>query len=323
VAIWHPADNWAAMANARLSLINSGHPMWAARLIHNKLTFIGDVFSRNYLSYFSPQFLFVSGAAEATYGMLPGFGVLYLIQLPLLLIFIYQLFKTQNKNYYYLLLLLLISPIAASLSKGPGFAANRSAFMVIPLTLISSIGAGFMAQKMNKLFSLLLLLLLLLSTVSFFKTYILKSPLIHSRSMGYGWQPVVRFLQTSASNYSQIRVSRSLSEPHIYMAFYGAVSPRFYQQSSQRWPDFAKQGYKFLDQYDGYTMGRLRFGDLDYNQTVKTPTLYVGRPSDFPPETTPLLVSSYPDNSPAIVVVEKNHLHFRPAGNSVGPNGRN
>ncbi len=289
------------MATGRLNLISSGtHPL-IARLFINKITHTGLVFFDNFKSYFSYKFLFSSGPAEATYGMLPGVGVLYLIQLPFLLIFGYQLITSRNKNYCYLLLLLLLSPIAAALAKGPGLAGNRAAFMVIPLTLMSAIGFGFLAKKAGKLFSVLLLLLLLISAGSYLITYIFKSPVVHAHSMGYGFRQMAQYLSENESGFSQIRISRSLSEPHIYLALYQKTDPRVYQTAAISWADFEKKGFRFLDQYDGYTLGKYRFGDLNYERYDPGNILYVGHPTDFPSETRVKIISLFPDTSPAIV----------------------
>ena len=43
-----------------------------------KLIYTVSTTFKNYASYFSPQFLFTSGAGEATYGMIPGRGSLVL-----------------------------------------------------------------------------------------------------------------------------------------------------------------------------------------------------------------------------------------------------
>ena len=88
VSIFHPDDNWAAMATRRLELINSGWPPELARLVSNKITSSGKIFLKNYASYFGLDFLFIKGPAEATYGMLAGIGVLYLMQLPFLAVFV-------------------------------------------------------------------------------------------------------------------------------------------------------------------------------------------------------------------------------------------
>ena len=100
-------------------------------------------------------------------------------------------------------------------------------------------------------------------------------------SMNYGWAEVLTRVKPMQDRFSEIRFDRSLSEPHIYVAFYWQIDPRQYQKQSQDWLQFEKQGFKFLDQFDGYYLGKYRFGDLHADKPVTAPTLYVGRPDNI------------------------------------------
>lgn len=81
IAIFHPTDNWAAVADARFEAVKAGLPDLITRLFTNKITYTANVFTKSYLSYFSTDFLFLNGPGEGTYGMIPGRGVLYLFEI--------------------------------------------------------------------------------------------------------------------------------------------------------------------------------------------------------------------------------------------------
>jgi 4-amino-4-deoxy-L-arabinose transferase-like glycosyltransferase len=308
ISIFNPADNWQGMSLYRATAVSTGWPVWLAQLVYNKMVYTLPVFFRNYLAYFSPRFLFEFGPGEASYGMLPGTGVLYIIELPFLLGFLIKVLEKPDRRYLFLLFLLLIAPVPAALTKGAGMAANRASPLMIPLVLMSSLGAVYLfrlLRKKTKLIGAAFILLLLLSTAMFLDNYRKNLPLASAKAMGYGWKDVVPVIQKAQSGYGEIRFSRSLSEPHIYLAFFMQINPAFYQASSYDWSDFENQGYRFLDQYDGYRLGDYRFGSLNYNETVDVPTLYVGRPDDFPPGTGWYVAAGYPDGTPAIVLAEK------------------
>ncbi len=250
VSIFHPDDNWATMATRRLELINSGWSPFTARLVSNKLIYSGSVFFKNYLSYFHFNFLFKYGPREATYGMLPGTGVVYWIQIIGFSGFVLMLFKNnKDSRLLFTAYCLLISVIPAALSKGPGLAANRAAFMIIPLTIMSAIGIGYFFRNILKSLSqisiMVIIFLITLESVFFIKKYLISSPLIHSRSMGYGFSQLADYLTKNYEQYSQIKISRSLSEPHIYLAFYQKIDPKIYQQAAQSWKDFEVKGFRF------------------------------------------------------------------------------
>src|SRR3989344_6687937 len=96
ISIFNGASNDAAQP--RLSAINNGVPPILARTLHNKYLVIGKRFINNYFQYFSPQFLFTNGLTEATYGMIPGRGILYWFELPFL--FGFSLFFLKDKSKY-------------------------------------------------------------------------------------------------------------------------------------------------------------------------------------------------------------------------------
>src|SRR4030042_2088439 len=98
-----------------------------ARAIHNKYFAGVRHFTSSYLLYISPQFYFINGAGEGTYGMIPGRGVLYWFELPSLLMFLVYAIKNSKSNLVRLIIFwILVSPIPAALSIGPGYAANRA-----------------------------------------------------------------------------------------------------------------------------------------------------------------------------------------------------
>ena len=298
ISILSPADGWKTMADSRLQSINSGVPGPIARLMFNKPLYVLGTFVQNYRTYFSSKFLFTVGAGESTYGMVPGSGLIYWLQLPLLIIFLYRFIKSPNRFGLLLLLLLFISPVPAALTKGAGLAANRTAPMLIALSVMSGIGAWHLRR-----FSKFIIIFTILNFTLVAISYLNKSPLLTAKSMGYGWQPVIG--QVSSSTASQIRVSRSLSEPHAYYAFYAQMDPKAYQSDSTTWPDFIKIGFSFLDQYDGYYLGKVRFGDLKLDKPVSQSTLFIGRKEDFPDGTKFQVLSTYPDSTPAIVYFNK------------------
>jgi len=305
VGIFNPTDNWHEVATRRFEARNLGLPDIAARIFSNKVLYLASNFTQNYLSYFSPQFLFTSGAGEATYGMIPGRGALYYIEIPFLLLFFISFIKSPSQNKLLLILLLLISPLPAALSKGGGFAANRVASMIPILTIMVSVGIiNFLEifKKYQKSLTIIMVVIYGVSLTFFLEDYFYHGPKVSAQSMSYGWRELMPRLASIAREYDQVFVSRSLSEPHIFVAFYSQMDPKIYQSYSQNWKDFDKNGLKFLDQYDGYYLGKYRFGNLNLDKAKLQKTLLVGRPQDIPHEFGQYFSIYYPNGDPAIQV---------------------
>ncbi|MCI0531836.1 MAG: hypothetical protein L0Y74_07815, partial [candidate division Zixibacteria bacterium] len=223
VGIWSPTDSWSAVSDRRFESINSGVPDPIARLFSNKAGYLIDEIWSRYSSYYSPQFLFSSGPAESTYGMLQGRGVIYLIEVVFILSFVVMAIRFPGKPTLLLLLLLFLLPIPASLAKGPGYAANRAVIMLPVLIIIISSGLVYflnLFKKQKKLFVTLLVCTLYLFHFTFFlEDYFIHGPRQLARGMLFGYRELFSRALPIADTYSAVRVSRSLSEPHIYYAF--------------------------------------------------------------------------------------------------------
>jgi len=111
-----------------------------ARIFHNKLIGYSREFTKQYISYFSPDFLFTGFGAESRYEV-PEQGLLYYTYLILLIIAVIPI-KNQNnihkKYILYFLFLLLISPVPAAFSYFGSPNIHRSSLLgiliVIPIT---------------------------------------------------------------------------------------------------------------------------------------------------------------------------------------------
>jgi len=304
VGLFNPTDNWGGVADRRFEARNRGLPDAISRLFSNKLIYTASTTFKNYASYFSPQFLFTSGAGEATYGMIPGRGVLYYIEIPLLISFLLLLTKRPASQTWFLLSLILVSALPAALSKGPGYPANRVAALIPFLYIAISLGLINLLENLRnykKALTIFLLCAYSLSLIFFLEDYVYHAPSINPQSMTYGWRELAPRLKAIAQRFTDVRISRSLSEPHIFVAFYSRLDPREYQKASAAWP----RNVKFLDQYDGYFLGKYRFGDIYPKDSVTHPVLFVGKPDDFPPDYGEYFHIDYPNGQPAIQVAEK------------------
>lgn len=297
ISIFSPTDDWLGVATRRFEARALGLPDWIARIFSNKLVYSFSTFSQNYISYFSPNFLFASGAGEPFYGMMPGRGVLYLIELPLIITSLIYFIRRPSKSYLFIFLLLLVAPIPAALAKGPGAAANRAVIMLPWLIILLST----VIIRLPRRLQILLAGVYIVSLFFFGEDYLFHSPYVSASSMSYGWRELIPRLQPFANRFPDVRFSRSLSEPHIFVAFYTRYDPRQYQQASASWP----RNVKFLDQFDGYYLGKYRFGDIHPVDSVTAPTLFIGKPENFPPSFPEYFHIDYPSSRPAIIVAQK------------------
>jgi hypothetical protein len=303
IAIWSPTDNWHSVAERRFFAKISGLPDPIARFFSNKITSLTSLFVKNYLAYPSPQFLFTTGAGEGTYGIIPGRGLLYYVELPLLIAFLIILIRHPQKSHFLLLAFLLISPLPAALTKGPGYAANRAIPMLPFLIIMCSSGLVYLLKQFQnqKILAVCIVTIsYLISHIFFLEDYLFHSPKSLAMSMNAGVEEVLdRGFKLAQSD--PVQISRSLSEPHIYVAFYQKLDPVTYQADISRFSDFDKSGFKFLDQLGKYEIANIHFGNLDFNSPTPR-TILIGRPHDFPASHPEHFHIDYPNGETAFKV---------------------
>ncbi len=314
VAIFNPTGGWGVVADRRYEGLQAGLPDAISRLFSNKLTYVASEFTKNYLTYLSPTFLFTQGAGEATYGMIPGFGVLYLFELPFIGVALWVFVKRPKWDIGFILAWIILSPIPAALTKGPGFAANRAAVMMPAIQILSAYGGMAlwqMVKNIKHLNSNLKQIGLLgywvigiMGFLFFLEAYFYHAPRNNAHSMSYGWRQAVEYIQSVEENYNEIIISRAFSEPHIFVAFHKKWDPSDYQKQAQHFLRYEKQGLLFVDQLGEYKLGKYTFRDIRYfDDGALENTLLVGRARDFPETIEPLETILFPDSKKAMLIV--------------------
>ncbi len=249
-------------AKTKIELIKNGMNPILARALHNKYQVVANRFITNYKQYFSLKFLITSGPAETTYGMMKGLGVLSYIEIFGILSFIY-FWKNyrSNKAIYFLITWLLIAPIPASLATGVGYSANRAESMIPVIQMIASIGIYYFLINVNKS-KIVLSTIFLLGLSLFLQKYIYQSPKLLAGGMLEGnLEMATKYIELSEKS-EEVVVPRTLSEPHIYIAFAGKIDPTFYQSQSKSW-DLEGSKVNWVDQIPEYKLGKFTFKNVE------------------------------------------------------------
>lgn len=266
------------------------------------------LFFDSYFSYLSLRFLFTQGAGEATYGMIPGRGVVYFFELPFLILALYTLIKKKDRNFTLILIWLVLAPVPAALSRGVGYHASRAAGMMPAIQILSAYGGILLWQKRKKIHKVAILLYYCITAISFLlfiKNYFLDAPKINAPAMAYGWKEVIDYLTTQERNYKKIIVSRRFSESQALVAFYKKWNPADFQKQSQNWLKYEKEGLKFIDQLGQYSLGKYEFRNLNFSDDKNlNKVLLVGRPEEFPSDTAVQKMIIYPDGQRAFYIVD-------------------
>ncbi len=113
---------------------------FVARIFNNKIIGYSQLFISNYLTYFSPNFLFIKGGLPDRY-VVPNDGLIFItLLIPFLFLLFPQKLLLEKKYYYLILYLFLTAPAAAVLTIDDVPNVHRDLFMMIPLIFLATIG---------------------------------------------------------------------------------------------------------------------------------------------------------------------------------------
>lgn len=292
-------------ASVRLELIKKGVNPFLAKLEHNRYQVIVQRFVHNYFEYFSPRFLFFNGAGESYYGMLPGVGVIYLFE-GLLLIGVFPFFwkeKAKRNTVLLLALWLFVSPLAASLATGVGYSGNRASTMLPILQILAAVGLlGWLKILKGKTAVVLYSILFILGAINVFRfcnVYFSTPSIAVQEQMLVPRLEAAKWLNQESGD-KEVFVSRSFSEPQIFIAFATKWDPKVYQEATKNW---ALETW--VDQIPSYSLGNYTFTSTPIASLQGSPgTLIVGKPEDFGTKIEPLKTFNYIGGGDALYIVE-------------------
>ncbi|MCJ7805562.1 glycosyltransferase family 39 protein [Patescibacteria group bacterium] len=314
ILITNPTDKWAAVSTRRYEAVLLGLPDSVARVFSNKPAYVEHLFLQNYFSYLSPYFLFFQGAGEWSYGMIPGRGVMYFFEIIFIVLALVALIRKKDSLLLgFLFLWIVLSPFAAAMTKGPGYAANRAVVMLPAIEIFSAYGFfifySFVKEKLRGAWRIatfsILGIVIFGSLLVFTEDYLYHTPYGSAESMQYGEKEAFIYVNKIAGNYEMIYVGRGLGASNIWVQFYEKWDPHEVQLASKTWLRYEQEGFLYLDGLEGYWLGKYRFGSLYYDNNKDKPgILFIGKPEEFPGKVIALHTVYYPDGKPAILIVD-------------------
>ncbi len=271
-------------------------------LLDNRRVIYGREVVANYLSHFDFNWLFITGDLARHHA--PNMGLLYLWELPFMLVGIYMLlfgsFPKQTK--ILLFAWLLITPIPASVTTGVPHAVRALNFLPLfqVMTALGVVGVlGWLGKKEKILWvvSACLIGIAVFNFSYYLDQYFVQQSYYTANDWQYGYAQAVSFVKSHEAEYKKIIVSNqpSLDQSYMFFLFYLRYSPSAYQKESA----LASGGFR-----ENHIFGKYEFRPIVWEKEVKSSDiLYVGRPSDFPQKVNKLQTIYYPNGQEAMSIV--------------------
>ncbi len=209
----------------------------------------------NYLANFDTTFLFFKGDQNGRHSV-RKLGMLYVFELPLILLGLRKLFREKGAEKNMVLAWLLLAPMSVSLSNISPHAI-RTLHMLPVWEIIAAIGTTevlrAISRQRGKLIRFLTISLLLVAIVYNIALYLHQYYIHYPRETALDWQnglkETVENIALNFSWYDKIFVSDTL--PPLYIAFYLPVEPKDYQILEDPKQQIGKiQYFKFAKEID-------------------------------------------------------------------------
>jgi 4-amino-4-deoxy-L-arabinose transferase-like glycosyltransferase len=296
-----------------LSPLNNISPQ-LSRVFHNKLTFISDQFVSNYLTYLTPTFWFTEGGNETTYSIIPGRGLLYLWQLPLIIIGLISLLAIKNKQTKLIIFSwLLLAAIPAALTK-EGYRPNRAGSFLGLWEIITAFGLLQLFKlipKYKKIITYSLSIIILISSVYYLEDYAVSSPIRFSNSLSYGYRDLMSKLIPLEKESNQIIIDKG-TQSQSFVAFYKKLDPVIFQSYSAGWWErFQKTDFLYLDMLDDYQLEKYRFKTIHLPEDLKEGSLLVLPAKTLDHQYLPYVFDTvwYPNREPFLYLLKLNETN--------------
>jgi len=221
--------NQAPVIEANLRQQLNHNALWT-KVIYNRRVLYALDFLKHYTDGFKPDFLFFSGDENPRLSTRDQ-GEMYLIELPLVLIGLYQLLQLKDSKAKLLIIgWLLLAFIPAGVARETPHALRSLQVLPIPQILV---GFGIIAlidrfsnvKKYSQIGYWLLVIGYSLSLSLYLETYYRHYPRYWSDSWQYGYKQLVSYIKDHQDQYDRIYITQKLGRPHTYVLFYLQYDP--------------------------------------------------------------------------------------------------
>ena len=264
-------------------------PQFVLRIFHNKVVNYGRDIVRRYAAHFTVDFLYINGGEPQRYKV-PFHGLLYIVELPLLLCGLYCAIRSDKHadraTHVFMFLWLLAAAIPDAIAAQEHPSIIRTFMMIVPLTYFSTVGLDRLFQLYfgyAKVYMVLFVSVITISYVGcmfyFGNQLIIQQPIYRPWTRNYADESLASLLLKVGGRYKQIYLTMRVSgQPYVYLALAKVIPLQELQQHSAR----RKQ--------DSFTVGKVIFLPADCtmsfttNELVKDDTLFVTSSTCQPPK---------------------------------------
>lgn len=215
-----------------------GTTPFVTRVFHNKAYGYINQFLKNYSDHFSFPFLFTDLGLPIRYRV-PGMGLLYLFELPLLLFGLWKMQQSKHAPFALLVGWLFVTPIGSALSFDDVPNLQRTLIMYPALAIISAYGwialiDRVTKMKRGKLVSSIAFIIIAAYVLSYLHNYYIHLPIHQTWYRQEGYKKLVQKVNELLPQYQKAMITTRESAPTIFFLFYSSHDPKLFQHYARR-----------------------------------------------------------------------------------------
>ncbi len=274
-------------------------PETLSKLMHNKAIEYSKVFIENYLQNFSMDFLFIHGDRNPRHNM-ATMGELYIVELILGLVGLLTSWIKYKKAIIFLISWLVLAPIPTAIVDLPH--ALRSAFMLPPLILLSSLGLSIILSRKNRVLLILIAIIFSVQFIFFLQKLFFLSPNLYSKFWSYPAKQASEIAKENMNHFDFIILSDKIDNIEFAYPVYEKIKPS--EIMDQNIDRISLLEYKFKK------FGNVYIGNLPGDEAKKLlsdlngSVFYVGLPDESINFTDYQILQSL-DKMPSLLVANK------------------
>lgn len=222
-------------------------------------SYFSSHFIKNYISFYSPEFLFVKGGSHYQFNT-PFYGLLYLVNLPFFILGLLYLIKNfKLKSFKIMFIWILFYPLAASVTRESPHTLRGITFLPIPMVL-TAIGLVNSYETIKKIrfrnlspniYAFSYFFILGISVFIYYKFYFSSYVKYYSWAWQFGYKDTVSYIKDNYFEYDYILISKVYGEPHEFVLFYYSWEPKKYFEDSNL-KRFYQSSWYWVDSFDKF-----------------------------------------------------------------------
>jgi len=282
-------------------------PPLLVRAFYNRPTFFLVSAAQNYISNFSPFYLFFQGGSHYQFS-LPDHELLYLVTAPFLLLgMIKAIFKGSTAERL-MVFWFWAAIIPSAITKDAPHVLRTLLILPSPMILTAlglKVTGNFLKKGSflgGKLLAGIFVFAVLFSFWRWWQDYQTLYPQVYSWAWQYGYREAVLFIKQHYSEYDQIFITKRYGEPHEFLLAYYPWEPAKYQTDQTKVWNYHANWY-WIDGFDKFHF----YNDWEFsNLKCRENCLLIASPGNYPEGWSKIKTISFLDGKPAFEILEQN-----------------